>query len=133
MCLNVARNDTTESSYKVVDLTGRCAANSIGDTNTVNANLVDSAVNGQKVNEVRSERVLGAESDLLALALDKLNDLQRRVLDVCHVFAVAVLAEVRGGTDDDIEAIDTSLDSDSGIVHVASYVSKDLGFQLVYC
>lgn len=52
MCLNVARNDTTKSSYEVVYLTRRCATNGISDTNTVDANLVDSAVDGQKVDEV---------------------------------------------------------------------------------
>ena len=133
MCLNVARNDTTKSSYEVVYLTRRCATNGISDTNTVDANLVDSAVDGQQIDQVRSERVLGRETNLLALALDELNDFESSVLDVCHVLAVAVLAEVRRGSDDDIETIDTSLDSDSGIVHVASYVSKDLGFQLARC
>lgn len=46
---------------------------------------------------------------------------------------MTVLAEVRRGSDDDIEAINTGLDSDSGIVHVASYVSENLGFQLAGC
>jgi hypothetical protein len=56
-----------------------------------------------------------------------------RHLRTCHVLAVAVLAEVAGGSDNDIEAIDTGFDGDPGIVHVASYVGEDLGFQLRSC
>jgi hypothetical protein len=130
VCLDVARNNTAESSHQVVDLAGRRATNCVSDTDTVDTNLVDGAVDGQQVNEIRPERVLGTESNLLALALDKLNDLKRRVLDVSHVLAVAVLAEVARGSDDDIETVNARLDSDPGIVHMASYVSEDLGFQL---
>jgi hypothetical protein len=36
------------------------------------------------------------------VGLDELHDFDRGVLDVCHVFAVGVLSEERGCTDDDI-------------------------------
>lgn len=40
---------------------------------------------------------------------------------------MGVLPQVRGGTDDDIDTINTGLDGDSCIVHVAADVGKDLG------
>jgi hypothetical protein len=128
--LNVTRDDTTESADEVVDLARRSTTNGIGDTNTVDTNLVDSAVDGQQIDQVRAERVLRRETNLLALALDELDDFKSSVLDVCHVLAVAVLAEVARGSNDDVESIDTSLDSDSGIIHVAADVGKDLGLEL---
>lgn len=79
--LDVAADDTAESADEVIDLAGAGAADSVGDTNAVDANLVDGAVDGEEVDQVGAERVLGGEADLLALALDKLNDLQSSVLD----------------------------------------------------
>jgi hypothetical protein len=43
---------------------------------------------------------------------------------------VAVLAKVARGSDNDIESIDTGLDGNPCIVHVASYVGEDLGLEL---
>ena len=129
--LDVTRDDTTKCADEVVNLARRSATNGISDTDTVDTDLVDGAVDGEQVNEVRAERVLGRETDLLALALDELNDFESGVLDVCHVLAVAVLAEVARGSNNNIESIDTGLDSDPGIVHVASYVGKDLGLELL--
>ncbi|WXC47060.1 hypothetical protein QX201_006780 [Fusarium graminearum] len=86
MALDVAADNTTESSDKVVDLARRSAADCVSDTNTVNTLLVNSLVKAEKVDKVTllfalatnfpqlgvqgtySERVLRRESDLLALA-----------------------------------------------------------------
>jgi hypothetical protein len=70
MALDVAADNTTESTDKVVDLAGRSATDSVSDTNTVNTLLVNSLVKAEKVDKVTSERVLGGESDLLALTKD---------------------------------------------------------------
>lgn len=43
---------------------------------------------------------------------------------------MAVLAEVAGGSNNDIESIDTSLDGNLGVVEVASHVGEDLGLEL---
>jgi hypothetical protein len=80
--LDIAANNSAECSNQVVNLTGRGTSHRVSYTHTVNANLVDGAVDRQKVDQVRAERVLGAEPDLLALALDELNDLQCSVLDI---------------------------------------------------
>ena len=99
MALDVAADDTTERSYEVVDLSGRstalqsvwledacdlglhlCTYDGVGDTDSVDTNLVDGGVQGEKVDQVGSERVLGRESDLEALGLDELNDLNGSVL-----------------------------------------------------
>lgn len=40
-----------------------------------------------------------------------------------------MLPQERAGADDDIDTIDTGLDSNLDIVHVASDVSQDLGLQ----
>jgi hypothetical protein len=44
---------------------------------------------------------------------------------------VTVLAEVARGSDNDIETVNTSLDSDLGIIEMASYVSENLGLELM--
>ena len=49
--------------------------------------------------------------------------------DVGHVLAVGMLAEVRGCANDNIQAVDTSLDSQTGIVHVAADVCQNLGLE----
>jgi hypothetical protein len=73
---------STKCSNQIVNLARRCTSNRVRNTNTVHANLVDGAVDGQKVDQIGPERVLGAETDLLALALDELDDLESGVLYV---------------------------------------------------
>lgn len=50
---------------------------------TVNANLVNSTVDGEKIDKVGTERVLAGKSDLEALGLDELDDLNGS-LSVCQ-------------------------------------------------
>lgn len=102
--LDVTANNTTQDTDELVDLAGRGATDGVGDTNTVHANLVDGGVDRQKVNQVGTEGVLTGETDLNALGLDKLNDLDGGVLDVGHVLTVRVLTEVGRGTNDNIAA-----------------------------
>lgn len=45
----------------VVDLAGRSATDGVSDTDTVDTNLVDSAVQGEEVDEIGSEGVLGGD------------------------------------------------------------------------
>jgi hypothetical protein len=95
----------------------------------VHTDLVDGAVNGEEVDKVAAERVLGGEANLLALRLDVLDDLDGGVLDVCDVLAVAVLHQVAAGTNDDVDTVNTSRDGQLGIGHVTSHVSEDLGLE----
>jgi hypothetical protein len=129
MALDVAADNTTESTDKVVDLAGRSATDSVSDTNTVNTLLVNSLVKAEKVDKVTSERVLGRESDLLALALDVSDDLNGRLLDVSHVLSVRVLSQVLRSANNDIDTVNAGLNSDLGIFHCASHVSEDLGLE----
>lgn len=46
MGLDVAADDTAESSHEVVDLSWGCASYGIGNTNTVYTNLVDCRIDG---------------------------------------------------------------------------------------
>lgn len=50
-------------------------------------------------------------------------------LDVGHVLAVRVLSQERAGTNDNIDTVNTSLNSDLDIVHVAADVGQDLGLE----
>jgi hypothetical protein len=50
-------------------------------------------------------------------------------LDVGHVLAVRVLSQERAGANDNIDTVDTSLDSNLDIVHMAADVSQDLGLE----
>lgn len=129
MALNVARDNGLEGSDKLVDLSGVGASNSVSNTDSVDTNLVDSSVDVEEIDQVGSERILGGESDLNAVALDKLNDLDSGLCNVVHVLAVGVLSQELGGTNDDIDTIDTGGDSESCVVHVASDVSENLGLK----
>lgn len=94
VCFDVASNDTPQDTDQFVDLAGRGTANSVGNTDTVDTNLVDSGVDGQEINQVRTERVLTGEANLNALGLDVIDDLNGSVLNESHIFAVGVLSEV---------------------------------------
>jgi hypothetical protein len=50
-------------------------------------------------------------------------------MNVIHIFAVAVFAQIGRRADNDVDAVDTRLDSNPGIVHVAANVCEDFGFQ----
>jgi hypothetical protein len=67
MRLNVASDNTPQSTNQVIHLTWSSTANGISDTNTVDANTVNSLVEGEQVDEVRSERVFGGESNFDSL------------------------------------------------------------------
>lgn len=157
MRLNIAADHTPQSPHQIVHLSGAGTSDGVGDTNAVYTNLIDGAVDGKKVDQIRSERVFGTEANLLALALDKLDDFYRGILDasiplahnlehfslrasmpkhrraagdvLSHVFSVRMVAEVAGGSNNDIESVNARLDGDSRIVHVAADVSENLGLE----
>ena len=81
VALDVAADDTAESSDQVVDLAGGGTADRVGDTDSVDTDLVDGSVQREKVDQVGSERVLGRESDFETLGLDELDDLNGGVLE----------------------------------------------------
>lgn len=49
--------------------------------------------------------------------------------DISHILAVRVLAKVGRSANDDVEAVDTRLDGQSSIVHVAPDVGENLGLE----
>jgi hypothetical protein len=61
----LAKKEPGTSTY-IVDLTGRGATDGIGDTDTVDANLIDGAVEGKKIDEIGPERVLAGDFRVLA-------------------------------------------------------------------
>ena len=64
--LNVAADDPTQRPNQIVHLPGVRAADGVRDADAVDANLVDGLVDGEEVDEVGAERVLGRETDLNA-------------------------------------------------------------------
>lgn len=50
--LDVTLDDSTERAHKVIDLAGVGATNGIGNTNTVDTDLVNGLVDGEEINEV---------------------------------------------------------------------------------
>lgn len=72
--LDVAADDPPEGADELVDLPRVGASDGVGDTDAVDADLVDGSVEVEEVDEVGAERVLGGETDLDALGLDKLDD-----------------------------------------------------------
>lgn len=75
MSLDITAHDTPQCPDQLVHLSRVGTADSVGDTDTVDTDLVDGAVNGQQVDKLGSERVFGRESDLDTLRLDKFDDL----------------------------------------------------------
>lgn len=69
MRLDIRADDATERPDKLVHLAGRGNTDGIRDTNAVHANPVDGLVEGQQVDKVGAEGVLGGEADLAALAV----------------------------------------------------------------
>lgn len=55
MDFDVAVDDTPQSPNKVIHLSWVGASNSIGDTNTVDTDLINSLVDGKEVDKVGTE------------------------------------------------------------------------------
>lgn len=56
--LDITSDDAAECSNEIVYLARVCAADGVGNTNPVDADLVNSLVDGQQVYEVGAEGVL---------------------------------------------------------------------------
>ena len=52
MSLDVAANHTSQSPDEIVDLARRCAAYGVSNTNAVDADFVDSGIDGEEIDEV---------------------------------------------------------------------------------
>jgi hypothetical protein len=126
---NVAGDHTAEGAYKLVNLARVRATDGVGDANAVDANLIDGLVDGEEVDEIGAEGILGREADLDALGLDKIDDLDRALGDVGHVLAVRKFTEEGGRADDDVHAIYAGLDGDARVVHMATDVGENFGIQ----
>lgn len=74
MRLNVAADDSPERPDELVDLSGVGTSDRVGNSDSVDTNLVDGPVKVEQVDEVGSERVFRRESDLDSLGLDVLDD-----------------------------------------------------------
>lgn len=129
MAFDVARDNTLQGSDQFVHLSWVGAADGVGYTDSVDTDLGDGLVDVQQVDQVASEGVLGGESNLDALGLDELDDLDGALGDVVHVLAVGVLSQELGGADDDVNTVYPGLDGNLGVVHVATDVRQDLGLQ----
>ena len=55
MDLDITAHNPAECTDEIVNLARVGAANRVGDTDTVHANLVDSLVDGEKVDEIGPE------------------------------------------------------------------------------
>lgn len=127
--LNVARDNAPQSPNQVVHLSRRSATNGISNTHAVDTDLVHRAVQRQEVDQIRPERVFRREADLQTLGLDELDDLEGGLDDVVHILAMAVFPQVLGSADDDVEAVNTSLDGEPGVAHVAADMGQNLGLE----
>ncbi|EEQ40972.1 homocitrate synthase, mitochondrial precursor [Clavispora lusitaniae ATCC 42720] len=129
VALNVTRHDRLQSLDQVVHSSWVGTSNSVGNTNSVDTNLVDSLVNVQQINNVRTERVFGRETNLNALGLDKLNHLNGRLSNVVHVLAVRISSQESRCANNNINTVHAGLHGHSGIVHVTTNMRQDLGLQ----
>jgi hypothetical protein len=107
MDLNVTTDDTPKRPYKLVDLTRVGAPDSVGDSHTVDTDLVDGLVNREQVDQVRTERIFRRESDLDSLGLDEVDDFNGRFGDILHILSVREFTKEGRRSDDDVNAINT--------------------------
>ncbi|KAH3672370.1 hypothetical protein WICPIJ_010055 [Wickerhamomyces pijperi] len=123
MGFNVTVDNGSQGTHQVVHLSWVGTTDGVGNTDSVDTNLVDGSVNVQQIDNVGSEGIFGGESDFNTLGLDEFNDFDGRLGNVVHVLTVGVLSQVLGGTNDNIHTVNTGLDGNSGIVHMTSDVS----------
>lgn len=151
---DVTTDDTSERPHEFINLTRIGTSHSISDSHSVDTNLVDSLVNREQVDQVRTERIFRRESNLDPLRLDKVYNFDGRLGDVGHILAVREFTEEGGCSDDDVNTVDTyptqenasikfalfyldqcqkgahtSFDGDSSIIHMAPDVREDFGLQ----
>ena len=105
--LDITTDNTPERPHKLVDLTRVGAPHSVSDSNSVDTNLVNSLVNREQVDQVRTERIFRRESNLDSLGLDKVDNFDGRFGDIGHVLSVREFTQEGGCSDDDVDTIDT--------------------------
>lgn len=127
VALNVTADDSSQSPDEVIDLPRVGTSDCVSDTDSVQTDLVDGPVDAQEINELGSEGVFGRESNLDALGLDVFDNLDGLLGDPGHVLAVRVFTKERGSSNDNINTVDTGLNGQTGIIHVASNVSENPG------
>ena len=52
MNFDIALDNSSECTDKFIDLTRICATNSVGDTDSVHANIVHGLVDGEEIDEI---------------------------------------------------------------------------------
>ena len=131
MTFNIAADDPTKRTDEIVDLRSKesardskirqdlesfevethlsrvGASDGVGDTNTVDSNLVDRSVDAQEVDQIGSERIFGRESDFNSLGLDEFDDFDGGLDDVGNVLSMRELSEERRSTNNDVDSINT--------------------------
>ena len=107
MDLDVTAYDTSEGPHEIVNLTRIGASHSVRNSHSVDTDLVNSLVNREQVDQVRTERIFRRESNLDSLGLDEVDNFDGRFGDISHILAVREFTEERGRPDDDINTINT--------------------------
>lgn len=74
MDLDVTRHHATERADKLIYLPGCGTADGIGNAYPVHTRGVDSLVEGQDINEIGPERILGRETNFASLAVSIENE-----------------------------------------------------------
>ena len=105
--LDVTTDDTSKRPHKLVHLTRVGASYSVSDSHSVDTDLVDSLVNREQIDQVRTERIFRRESNLDPLGLDKVDDFDGSFADIIHILAVREFTEEGGCSDDDVNTINT--------------------------
>jgi hypothetical protein len=81
---------------------------------------IDGLVERKKIDEIGTEGVFRGETDFESLGLDKIDHFNRSLRDICHVLSVRMFSEKARRPNNHIKAVNTSLYSQSSVVHVAS-------------
>lgn len=59
---------------------------------------------------------------LATLPLNVFNDLKRSLLDSLNVLPMRVRLKLLGGTNNEIDAIDACLNSNTGVIHITPHI-----------
>lgn len=88
MDFDITSDNASQSPDQFVNLSWVGTSDSIGNTNSVNTDLVDCLVDAQQIDEVATEGIFRRKSDFDVLGLDVVDNFNGSLGDICHVLSM---------------------------------------------
>jgi hypothetical protein len=116
---DVAANHTSQCAYQIVHHTWGSTAYRISYSHSVDTGPIDGLVEGEDVDEVGSERILGRETHFDSLRLDVFNDLESSLLNNLHALSMRVFPQETACPDNEVYAIHSAFNLMDGLAVMA--------------